>query len=125
MLGKFARDACHGCLKPPLLIRCRPGFDLAFGRRSFELLDKLAGCISTVGVEAAEPGLLTPNERAHKFARLAHDVLRMAFACSELIDRISLGRKHPGHGRIDGHASIRLGAHATIVEGGRPSRHSY
>jgi hypothetical protein len=124
-LCQFTGDLLDGFCQPSLSVSRRVRHNIALGRGVFELADEFARLGGAGCMESAEAGMVTADESTHVFTRLAHDDMGAAFARSQLIDRVSLGRKHPGHGRIDGHAVIRPGAHASIVGAVPWPRNSY
>jgi hypothetical protein len=78
--GQLAGKLCDGCLETPPGIVARTVLVIVHGCVLFQAGDEFLVPGSTVGVQAADPGLVAPGESTNVFTRVAENVVRAAFA---------------------------------------------
>jgi hypothetical protein len=123
--GQLAGNLCDGSLETSPRFVARTGLVILCRCVSFQTADEFLVSGSAICVQAADPGLVAPGESTNVFTRVAENVVRAAFALGQFGYRLFFGLEHPGHGRVDGHASIRLGTHSMIVQDAEFVGYSY
>ena len=124
-LGQLAGDLRDGFLEASPGIVARTGLVIVHRRVSFQPGDEFLVAGSAECMQAADPGLVAPGEGTNVFARVPEDAVRATLARCQFSYRFFFGLEHPGHGRVDGHASIRLGTHSKIVQDPELPGYSY